>query len=64
MYAVDGDWVLPHLSAEMLALNKETMRARNEMEDEQLLSNIRTYYVALTRARKAMYVITPLAESD
>ncbi len=64
LYAADGDWVLPHLSAEMAALNTETRRARNEMADEQLLSNIRTYYVALTRARKAMYVITPLAESD
>ena len=48
----------------MAALNTETKKARNEMADEQLLSNIRTYYVALTRARKAMYVITPLAESD
>jgi len=64
LYAADGDWVLPHLSAEMAALNTETNRARNEMADEQLLSNIRTYYVALTRARKAMYVITPLAEND
>ena len=34
------------------------------MADESLLSNIRTYYVALTRARKAMYVIAPLAERD
>ena len=64
LYSVDGNWVLPHLSAEMAALNKETNRARNEMADEQFLSNIRTYYVALTRARKAMYVITPLADSD
>ena len=64
LYAADGNWVLPHLSAEMVALNTETKKARNEMADEQLLSNIRTYYVALTRARKAMYVITPLAESD
>ena len=64
LYASDGDWVLPHLSAEEAVLNTETARAWNEMADEELLSNIRTYYVALTRARKAMYVITPLAESN
>lgn len=64
LYAADGDWVLPYLSAEMAALNAETKKARNEMADEQLLSNIRTYYVALTRARKAMYVFAPLAEGD
>jgi hypothetical protein len=64
LYADGGDWVLPHLSAEVAALNPETERARNEMADERLLSNIRTYYVALTRARKAMYVIAPLAECD
>ena len=64
LYADGGDWVLPHLSADVAALNPETARARNEMADEQLLSNIRTYYVALTRARKAMYVIMPLAEGD
>ena len=64
LYANGGDWVLPHLSAEMAALNEETKRARNEMADEQLLSNIRMYYVALTRARKAMYVIMPSAEGN
>ena len=64
LYADGGDWVLPCLSADMASLNPETERAWNEMADEQLLSNIRTYYVALTRARKAMYVITPLAEND
>ncbi len=64
LYAADGDWVLPQLSAEMAALNTETKKARNAMADEQLLSNIRTYYVALTRARKAMYVIMPLAEDN
>ncbi len=64
LYAAGGDWVLPHLSAEVAALNPETEKARNEMADEQLLSNIRTYYVALTRARKAMYVIMPLAEGN
>ena len=64
LYAAEGNWVLPHLSADEAALNPETAKARKEMADECLLSNIRTYYVALTRARKAMYVIAPLAERD
>ena len=64
LYAAEGNWVLPHLSADEVALNKETKRAQDEMADESLLSNIRTYYVALTRARKAMYVIAPLTERD
>ena len=64
LYAAEGNWVLPHLSADEVVLNNETKRARDEMADESLLSNIRTYYVALTRARKAMYVIAPLAERD
>lgn len=64
LYASEGNWVLPHLSADEVVLNNETKRAQDEMADESLLSNIRTYYVALTRARKAMYVIAPLAERD
>ena len=64
LYAAEGSWVLPYLSADEAALNPETEKARNEMADESLLSNIRTYYVALTRARKAMYVIAPLVERD
>ena len=64
LYATECNWVLPHLSADEVMLNNETKRAQNEMADESLLSNIRTYYVALTRARKAMYVIAPLAERD
>jgi ATP-dependent exoDNAse (exonuclease V) beta subunit len=64
LYATEGDWVLPHLSADEAALNPETAKALSEMSDESLLSNIRTWYVALTRARKAMYVIVPLVERD
>ncbi len=65
LYAAEGSWVLPcHLSADEAALNPETEKARKEMADESLLSNIRTYYVALTRARKAMYVVAPLVERD
>ena len=64
LYAAEGNWVLPHLSADEVVLNGETKRAQDEMADESLLSNIRTYYVALTRARRAMYVITPLVARD
>ncbi|MBR4617466.1 MAG: PD-(D/E)XK nuclease family protein, partial [Kiritimatiellae bacterium] len=64
LYAAKGNWVLPPLSADEAALNRKTVEARKEMADESLLSNIRTYYVALTRARKAMYVIAPLVARD
>ena len=64
IYTAEGSWVLPHLSTDEAVLNPETAKAQSEMADESLLSNIRTYYVALTRARKAMYVIAPLAERD
>ena len=59
-----GDWALPSLPEDVAALNPETEKARNEMADDELLSNIRTYYVAMTRARKAMYVIVPLEAAD
>ena len=64
LYSSEGDWVLPHLSEEEAALNPETAKALNERSDESLLSNIRMWYVALTRARKAMYVIAPLVERN
>lgn len=62
LYAAEGDWVLPHLSVDEAALNPKTAKALSERSDESLLSNIRMWYVALTRARKAMYIITPLVE--
>ena len=64
IYTAEGSWVLPHLSAEESALNPKIQKACSEMADESLLSNIRTYYVALTRARKAMYIIAPLVKRD
>ena len=45
-------------------MNPKTAKALSERSDESLLSNIRTWYVALTRARKAMYVIAPLVERN
>ena len=64
LYSTEGDWVLPNLSADEAALNPKTAKALSERSDESLLSNIRTWYVALTRARKAMYVIAPLVERN
>lgn len=60
--APEGGWVLPHLSADEAALNPKTAKALSERLDESLLSNIRMWYVALTRARKAMYILAPLVE--
>lgn len=64
LYAAEGDWVLPHLSVDEAALNPKTAMALSERSDESLLSNIRTWYVALTRARKAMYILAPLVERN
>lgn len=64
LYSTEGDWVLPNLSADEASLNPKTAKALSERSDESLLSNIRTWYVALTRARKAMYVIAPLVERN
>ena len=58
-FADGGKWVLPYVSADLASLNPETARAEKARADEKLLSSIRMYYVALTRARKAMYVIEP-----
>ena len=57
-------WVLPHMQEDEAALNPETEKAWNVTADECLLANIRTYYVALTRARRAVYVVQPLAKGD
>lgn len=59
LFAEGGKWVLPYVSADLASLNPETARATKARTDEKLLSSIRMYYVALTRARKAMYVIEP-----
>ena len=59
LFAEGGKWVLPYVSADLASLNPETARAKKARADEKLLSSIRMYYVALTRARKAMYVIEP-----
>lgn len=59
LFVDGGKWVLPYVSADLASLNLETARAKKARSDEKFLSSIRMYYVALTRARKAMYVIEP-----
>lgn len=57
---VYGDgWAFPSLNEKVAALNPRTKEAYNRLCEEELLANIRNYYVALTRARKAMYVFVP-----
>lgn len=55
-------WVLPHLPAGMEMFNERTRTAHAEMRHERLLENLRTYYVAFTRARKATYIVFPDAK--
>ncbi len=64
LHAKDGGWVLPHLSADVASLNPETAKVADALADDELLSNIRAMYVAMTRARKAMYVILPQVERN
>lgn len=57
-----GRWVLPHVTAEEAALSS-TLQARiDQLRNDRLSEQIRTWYVALTRARKAMWVIVPQEE--
>lgn len=55
-------WVLPHLAADVLNLHSELAAVYAEQCDARLLENLRLYYVALTRARKAMYVFCSTEE--
>lgn len=64
VYAEGENWVFPSLSASIAELNPRTKAAREKLCEEELLSNIRNNYVALTRARKAMYVFKPIVPED
>ena len=56
VHAPGKKWVLPRVPEDVARLN-ETVRAAIEAQrDERLLDELRTRYVAFTRARKAMYV--------
>ena len=61
VYGKGRAWVLPHLPDEVAALNDAVSAVVAEQGDERLLEALRTYYVALTRARKALYVVQPAA---
>ena len=55
----EGRWVVPHVTAEEAAGSAVLMDAITRKKNEKLSEQIRTWYVALTRAKKAMWVIVP-----
>lgn len=57
LFGKGHSWVLPHLSPDVAALNAETKAVLDEQRDARLLEHLRLYYVALTRSRKALYVV-------
>lgn len=63
VYGKGRAWVLPHLPDDVAALNDAVAAVVAEQGDERLLEALRTHYVALTRARKALYVVQPM-EAD
>lgn len=54
-----GDWVLPHLKKGCEALNAKTRAAYANLRSARLMESLRTYYVALTRSKKSLFVIFP-----
>ena len=59
LYAEGEEWVLPHLQKGCEAFNDETRRVFGMMQNGRLMESLRTYYVALTRAKKSMFIIFP-----
>lgn len=59
LYAEGEGWVLPHLQKGCEMFNDETRRVFEKMRNGRLMESLRTYYVALTRAKKSMFVIFP-----
>ena len=59
LFDSDQKWVLPHLPKGMEAFNPKTSAAYDRMRNDRLMESLRTYYVALTRAVKSMFVIFP-----
>lgn len=59
LYAEGESWVLPHLQKGCEMFNDKTRRVFEEMRNGRLMESLRTYYVALTRAKKSMFVIFP-----
>jgi len=54
-----GDWVLSHLHKDVVALNAQTRAAYERLRSARLKEALRTYYVALTRSKKSLFVIFP-----
>lgn len=58
------DWILPHIPEAVAAFNRNLRRALAGFIRANRLENVRTGYVALTRARKALYLIVPGKEEE
>lgn len=56
-----ADWMMPHISRNSAMLNDATKLAYARQGQMRLLDALRTYYVAFTRSRNALYVIMPPA---
>ena len=59
LYNGEQKWVLPHLKKGTEAFNSKTRCAYDKMCSDAFRDALRTYYVALTRAKKSMFVIFP-----
>lgn len=64
LYWKGCDWVLPHVSSAVAMLNERTAKALALQRDARLLEQLRLHYVALTRSRKALYVLFPTEDHD
>ncbi len=53
------DWVLPHVSKQVVAFNVVLGKALASQMSVDALANVNTNYVALTRARSAMFLVVP-----
>ncbi len=54
-----SDWVLPHISKNVAAFNGVLERALASQLEVAALANVNTNYVALTRARNAVFLVVP-----
>jgi len=54
-----GNWVLSHLKKDCISLNRKTLAAYESMRGDRLKESLRTYYVALTRSKKSLFVVFP-----
>lgn len=59
-----GAWVLSHLPRGCEQFSEQTRKAYAKMRDDRFAEALRTYYVALTRAKKSLFVIFPEDETE